>query len=147
MIPDASLGENGQTAAGLQKRRGSKPSCQCFRCINDAAAAVVVMSKDKALELGPALNENDQHLVMPEWHPRSWGWVRRVAIARCLQQAGLKFEDIEYWEINEAFAAQFLGVGLRTLKEDYGIEPTWISGNLNGSGIALGHPRAVLHCA
>jgi len=62
-----------------------------------------------------------------------------VAIPRCLQQAGLKFEDIEYWEINEAFAAQFLGVG-RMLKEDYGIELDMDKCNLNGSGIALGHP-------
>jgi acetyl-CoA C-acetyltransferase len=66
-----------------------------------------------------------------------------VAIPKCLQQAGMKFEDVEYWEINEAFAAQWLGVG-RMLLEDHGIDLTnnmkLDKVNHNGSGIALGHP-------
>jgi acetyl-CoA acetyltransferase len=62
-----------------------------------------------------------------------------VAIPKCLTQAGMKFEDIEYWELHEAFAAQWLGVG-RMLKNDYGIEVSLDRVNHNGSGIALGHP-------
>ena len=50
-----------------------------------------------------------------------------------------RFENVDYWEINEAFAAQFLGVG-RMLQEDYGIELDLEKVNCNGSGIALGHP-------
>ena len=62
-----------------------------------------------------------------------------VAIPKSLKQAGLKFEDVDYWEINEAFAPQFLGVG-RMLKDDFDIELDMEKCNLNGSGIALGHP-------
>ena len=48
--------------------------------------------------------------------PEVMGLGPAVAIQKCLKQAGLKFEDIDYWEVNEAFAAQWLGVG-RMLKE------------------------------
>ena len=107
--------------------------------INDAAAAVVVMSKDKAVELRikPLMklinicNEGVDAKVM--------GLGPAVAIPKCLKQAGMKFEDVEYWEINEAFAAQWLGVG-RMLKEDFGMEIDLNKVNHNGSGIALGHP-------
>jgi acetyl-CoA C-acetyltransferase len=51
----------------------------------------------------------------------------------------MRYGDIDYWEINEAFAAQFLGVG-RMLKEDFGIEISLDNVNHNGAGIALGHP-------
>ena len=62
-----------------------------------------------------------------------------VAIPKCLKQAAMTFDDIEYWEINEAFAAQWLGVG-RMLKEDFGLRLDMDRVNHNGSGIALGHP-------
>ena len=62
-----------------------------------------------------------------------------VSIPKCLKQAGLGFDDIEYWEINEAFAAQWLGVG-RMLKNDFAMELDLEKVNHNGSGIALGHP-------
>ena len=62
-----------------------------------------------------------------------------VAIPKVLKLANMKFEDIDYWEINEAFAAQFLGCKIM-LKEDYGIDLDLDKCNHNGSGIALGHP-------
>ena len=71
--------------------------------------------------------------------PKLMGIGPAVAIPKCLKQAGLKFEDIDYWEINEAFAAQWLGVG-RMLKEDFGMVIDLEKVNHNGSGIALGHP-------
>ncbi len=55
------------------------------------------------------------------------------AVERALKYANLSIEDIGYWEINEAFAAQFLAVN-RELKLD--LENV----NANGSGISLGHP-------
>jgi acetyl-CoA C-acetyltransferase len=61
-----------------------------------------------------------------------------VAIPKCLKQAGLEFGDVEYWEINEAFAAQFLGVG-RMLEEN-GLTLNMDKVNANGAGIGLGHP-------
>ena len=62
-----------------------------------------------------------------------------VAIPKCLKAAGLHYGDVDYWEINEAFAAQFIGVE-RKLKEDFGIEVDRSKVNVNGSGISLGHP-------
>ena len=55
------------------------------------------------------------------------------AVERALEFAGLKTDDIGYWEINEAFAAQFIGVN-RELK--LSLDKV----NANGSGIGLGHP-------
>ena len=62
-----------------------------------------------------------------------------VSIPKCLRQAGMKFADIDYWEVNEAFAVQFLGVA-RMLKEEQGIDLDLENVNHNGSGISLGHP-------
>ena len=51
----------------------------------------------------------------------------------------MDFNDVDYWEINEAFAAQFLGVGVK-LKEEHGWTVDMDKTNANGSGISLGHP-------
>lgn len=107
--------------------------------INDAAAAVVVMSKDKARELGIEPLVKMVHICGVGVEPEVMGLGPAVAIPKCLNAAGLKFDDIDYWEINEAFAPQFLGVA-RMLKEEYGIELPMERTNVNGSGIALGHP-------
>jgi len=107
--------------------------------INDASAAAVFMSKKKAEELGIKPLMKLINICTEGVAPEVMGLGPAVAIPKCLQQAGMKFEDIEYWEINEAFAAQFLGVG-RMLKEDFGIELDMDKVNHNGSGIGLGHP-------
>ena len=62
-----------------------------------------------------------------------------VAIPLALKRAQLTFSDINYWEVNEAFAAQFIGVE-RKLKLDYNFEFNMDIVNRNGSGISLGHP-------
>jgi acetyl-CoA C-acetyltransferase len=107
--------------------------------INDAAAAVVVMSADKAKELGIKPMAKMIHICAEGVAPEVMGLGPAVAIPKCLKAAGLKFEDIDYWEINEAFAAQVLGV-IRKLKEDNGITVNMDRTNVNGSGISLGHP-------
>jgi len=61
------------------------------------------------------------------------------AIPGALKSAGLDFEQIDYFEVNEAFAAQFLGVG-RILEIEYGMVLNMEKTNRNGSGISLGHP-------
>ena len=107
--------------------------------INDGASAAVLMSKKAAdahgikplMKLVGICNEGIDPVVM--------GLGPAVSIPKCLKQAGLAFDDIEYWEINEAFAAQWLGVG-RMLKNDFGMELDLEKANRNGSGIALGHP-------
>ncbi len=107
--------------------------------INDAAAAVVIMSKKKAVELGVKPLMKMINLCAAGVAPEVMGLGPAVAIPKCLKEAGLHWGDIEYWEINEAFAAQFLGVS-RKLKADYDIDLDMKKCNLNGSGIALGHP-------
>jgi acetyl-CoA C-acetyltransferase len=107
--------------------------------INDGACAAIVMSKKKALELGLKPMVKLISIGACGVEPEIMGIGPAEAIPKVLKQAGMKFEDIEYWEINEAFASQFLGVGAR-LKEKYGIELDLDKVNHNGSGIALGHP-------
>jgi len=107
--------------------------------INDAAAAVIVMSKKKADELGIKPLLKLVNMCGEGVDAEVMGLGPAVAIPKCLKQANLAFEDIDYWEINEAFAAQWLGVG-RMLKENHGIEIDMAKVNHNGSGISLGHP-------
>lgn len=63
------------------------------------------------------------------------------AIRKALQRAGLKLSDMEMIELNEAFAAQSLGV-IKTLCEEHGVTPEWMAErtNVHGGAIALGHP-------
>jgi len=107
--------------------------------INDGASAAVVMSKKKAQELGIKPLLKMINITAAGVDPKIMGIGPAEAIPKCLKQAGMKFEDIEYWEINEAFAPQFLGCGIR-LKEKYGMNLSLDKCNHNGSGIALGHP-------
>lgn len=107
--------------------------------VNDAAAAVVIMSKDKAEELGVKPLMKLLGICSEGVDPKVMGLGPAVSIPKCLIQADLRFEDVDYWEINEAFASQFLGVG-RMLEEDFDIKLDLEKVNHSGSGIALGHP-------
>ncbi|MBP1758101.1 MAG: hypothetical protein H6Q61_350 [Firmicutes bacterium] len=107
--------------------------------VNDAASAVIVMSAEKAKELGIKPLAKVLHICSAGVAPRIMGVGPAKAIPKALKGAGVDFKDIEYWEINEAFAAQFLGAG-RMLKEDAGMELDMNNVNRNGSGISLGHP-------
>ena len=101
--------------------------------INDGAAAVVIMSAEKAAELGltPRLR----------WHTRGVAGVDPAimgigpvpAVRKALYKSGMTVDDIDLVELNEAFAAQALYC-VRELELD--IDKT----NVNGSGISLGHP-------
>jgi len=107
--------------------------------INDGAAAVIIMSADMAKDMGIKPLMKLINICSMGVEPKLMGLGPAVAIPKCLKQAGINFEDVKYWEINEAFAAQFLGVD-RMLKEEYGFELDMEKVNANGSGIALGHP-------
>jgi acetyl-CoA C-acetyltransferase len=101
--------------------------------INDGASAVVVMAREKALELGLTPMATIRSYASAGVDPayRVKGPV--PAVEKALKLAGLKREDIGLWELNEAFAAQSLGV-LRELK----LPRDRI--NVNGGAIAIGHP-------
>ena len=101
--------------------------------INDGAAAVVLMAEEKASELGIKPLARIIATATYGVEPEIMGIGPAFVIPKVLKLAGLMAKDIDYYEINEAFAAQFLACN-RELKLD--MEKV----NANGSGIALGHP-------
>jgi len=101
--------------------------------INDAACAAVVMAHDKAVELGIKPLARIVATASAAVEPRIMGIGVVPAVKRALKFAGMSLDDVQLWEINEAFAAQFLACN-RELKLD--TEKI----NVNGSGISLGHP-------
>lgn len=107
--------------------------------INDAAAAVVVMSREKADALGIPPMARMLYICGEGVEAEVMGLGPAVAIPKCLKAVGMTADDVDYWEINEAFAAQFIGVE-RKLEQDFGIRLDCGKVNVNGSGISLGHP-------
>jgi acetyl-CoA C-acetyltransferase len=101
--------------------------------INDGAAALVVMSDRKAKELGLTPLATIRGYAAAGVDPSIMGMGPVPASLKALERAGLRKEEIDLWELNEAFAAQSLGV-LREL----GVPKNRV--NLNGGAIALGHP-------
>jgi acetyl-CoA C-acetyltransferase len=107
--------------------------------VNDGAAAVILMSSEKAKVLGLNPQAKVVSTVSAGVEPEVMGLGPALAIPKALKIAGLGFSQIDYFELNEAFAAQFLGVG-RVLEKDYGMIVDMGKTNRNGSGISLGHP-------
>jgi len=101
--------------------------------INDGAAAVVVMSERKAKELRLEPLATIRSYASAGVDPSIMGMGPWPASEKALERAGLRREEIDLWELNEAFAAQSLGV-LRELR----IPKNRV--NVNGGAIALGHP-------
>ncbi len=101
--------------------------------INDGAAAVVVMSRKKAEELGVQPMASVRSYASAGVPPRVMGVGPVPATKKALAKTGLGIGDIDLVEANEAFAAQSLAVG-RELGWD------WEKVNVNGGAIALGHP-------
>ena len=101
--------------------------------INDGGAAVVVMSDQKAKELGLTPLATIRSYASAGVDPSIMGMGPWPASEKALERAGLRKEEIDLWELNEAFAAQSLGV-LRELK----LPKNRV--NVNGGAIALGHP-------
>jgi acetyl-CoA acyltransferase len=101
--------------------------------INDGAAATVLTSLDKAKELGLTPLARFVGFASAGVAPEIMGIGPVAAIPKVLAKTGLKLEQIDRFELNEAFAAQSLAV-IRTL----GLDPAKV--NVNGGAIALGHP-------
>lgn len=101
--------------------------------MNDGAAALVLMSKEKVDELGvkplAILRGYADAEQAPEWFTTS----PSIAVPRAVEKAGLKMEDIEYFELNEAFS--FVGI-VNTQKMK--LDPAKV--NVNGGAVSLGHP-------
>jgi acetyl-CoA acyltransferase len=101
--------------------------------MSDGAAAAVVMSADRAKQLGLKPIARFVAYATAGCPPEEMGIGPVFAIPKALKLAGLKLEDIDVIELNEAFAAQSLAV-IKTL----GLDPERV--NVNGGAIALGHP-------
>lgn len=101
--------------------------------MNDGSSALILMSKDKASELGLKPLAKVVSTASAGVEPKYMGMGVVPAVKKVLNFANLSINDIGYWEINEAFAAQFIGVN-RELKLNLD------NVNANGSGIGLGHP-------
>ncbi|MBP2027220.1 acetyl-CoA C-acetyltransferase [Acetoanaerobium pronyense] len=101
--------------------------------INDGAAALVVMSKEKADELGLKPLATIVSYANSGVDPSIMGIGPVASSQKALEKAGLKIEDMDLIEANEAFAAQALSVG-----KELNWDPSKV--NVNGGAIALGHP-------
>lgn len=101
--------------------------------LNDAGSALIMMAAEKAKEMRIKPLARVVSSASGGVDPSIMGMGVVPAVRRALKFAGLEQNDIDYWEINEAFAAQFLGVN-RELK----IDLDRVNGV--GSGISIGHP-------
>jgi acetyl-CoA C-acetyltransferase len=101
--------------------------------LNDGASALILMSKEKAEELGvkaiakivsyaDAAQESEWFTTAPS-----------LAVPKALKKANLSISDIDYWELNQAFAV----VGIANSKE-LGLDPSKV--DVNGGAVSLGHP-------
>ncbi len=101
--------------------------------INDGAAALVLMSKEKASELGlkplASIKGYADAAKAPEWFTTA----PSEALPKAVEKAGLSLNDIEYFELNEAFSVVGL-VNIREMK----LDPEKV--NVNGGAVSLGHP-------
>ena len=101
--------------------------------INDGAAAVMVMSADKAKELGLKPMARIAGFSSAGVDPAIMGTGPIPATTKCLEKAGWKVSDLDRVEANEAFAAQAMSVN-----ESLGLDSSIV--NITGGAIALGHP-------
>jgi len=101
--------------------------------LNDGAAAVLVMSEEKARERGLKPRARIVASAVAAVRPEIMGLGPIPAVRAVLKQAGLTIHDIDLVEINEAFAAQVL-----PCRDELGIDPDKL--NISGGAIALGHP-------
>ena len=101
--------------------------------INDGAVALVLMSADKAKELGIKPMAKIRSFASGGVDPSIMGMGPVPATRKALSKAGLTVADLDLVEANEAFAAQFLAVG-----QELGFDQDKV--NVNGGAIAIGHP-------
>ena len=101
--------------------------------VNDAAAALVVMSADKARELGltplATIKAQATSGVAPKWVMLA----PVIGVQRVLERAQWQMSDVDLFELNEAFSVQALGV-----MKELNLDPTRV--NVNGGAVAIGHP-------
>ena len=101
--------------------------------MNDGAAAVVLMSRKKAEELGIKPLAIIRSYADAEQEPEKFTTTPSIAVPRAVAKAGLKMEDIQYFELNEAFSV----VGIANIKL-MNLDAAKV--NVHGGAVSLGHP-------
>ena len=101
--------------------------------MNDGAAALLLMSKEKADELGLKPIARILSYADAEQAPEWFTTTPSLAVPRAVAKAGLQMDDIQYWELNEAFAV----VGIENSRR-MKLDPARV--NVNGGAVSLGHP-------
>ncbi|MBI2722255.1 MAG: acetyl-CoA C-acyltransferase [Bacteroidetes bacterium] len=101
--------------------------------MNDGAAALVLMSKEKADELGLKPLAKIKSFADAEQAPELFTTTPSIAVPKAVEKAGLKMSDIGYYELNEAFSV----VGLANIKL-MNLNASKV--NVNGGAVSLGHP-------
>ena len=134
---------HGSTIEGLAKLRAINPggfvTAGNASGINDGAAAIVVMSEEKAKELGVKPMATFAAGALAGVRPEVMGIGPVASTKKVMAKTGMKIEDFDIIEANEAFAAQSIAVA-RDLKFDMS------KVNVNGGAIALGHPVGASGC-
>ena len=101
--------------------------------LNDGAAAVVVMSKEKAEELGVTPKVKIEGYAIAGFDAELMGYSPKFSSEKLADKLGLDLKSIDMFEINEAFASQAYAVS-----RDLGLDPEKV--NIYGGGISIGHP-------
>jgi acetyl-CoA C-acetyltransferase len=101
--------------------------------INDGSSGMIIMTADKAKELGCTPIAKFKAVGYGGCHPSVMGLSPTPAVNNLMERSGYKLEDFELIELNEAFAAQYIGC-----EREIGLNREIT--NVNGSGIGLGHP-------
>lgn len=107
--------------------------------LNDGASCVVLMSKEKALEMGIKPLARIVSFADAQQAPEWFTTAPSKALPKAVQKAGLKLTDIEYFEINEAFSAVAIANN-----QEMKLDPAKV--NINGGAVALGHPLGSSGC-
>jgi acetyl-CoA C-acetyltransferase len=107
--------------------------------INDGAAAVMMMSESKAMELNLPILARIRAFASVGVDPALMGIAPVYATRRCLERVGWQLNDVDLIEANEAFAAQAISVGKVLEWDEKRV-------NVNGGAIALGHPIGASGC-
>lgn len=101
--------------------------------MNDGAAALVLMSAEKASELGLVPIGKIKGYADAEQAPEWFTTTPSLAVPKAVEKAGLKMENISYWELNEAFSV----VGIENTRR-MKLDPAKV--NVHGGAVSLGHP-------
>ncbi|WP_026224284.1 acetyl-CoA C-acyltransferase FadA [Marinobacter gelidimuriae] len=133
--PETTVESLGQLRPAFDPKNGTVTAGTSSQ-LTDGAAAMVLMSAERAQALGLKPMARIVSMAVAGVDPAIMGYGPVPATKKALKRAGLKIEDIDFWELNEAFSGQSLPV-LKDLKL-MGVVDQKV--NLNGGAIALGHP-------